>query len=106
MAFDAEENMWFVDSPTPDRSAAMGKFNPRDGSFTFYPKPQFFADTPKIQMTRDGAIWYSPRGSDKAPAISVMFPDMDKITTLGAFYQNGPPGYPFRTPTRTQTSTR
>jgi hypothetical protein len=29
---------------------------------------------------------------------------MDKITTLGAFYQNGPPGYPFRAPRTTQTS--
>jgi streptogramin lyase/mono/diheme cytochrome c family protein len=104
VAFDAEENVWFVDSPTPDRAAALGRFNPRDGTFAFYPKPQFYADTPKIQITRDGAIWYSPRGSDRAPAISVMFPDMDKITTLGAFYQNGPPGYPFRTPRTTQTS--
>jgi streptogramin lyase/mono/diheme cytochrome c family protein len=104
VAFDAEENVWFVDSPTPDRAAALGKFNPRDGTFAFYPKPQFHADTPKIQITRDGAVWYSPRGSDRAPAISVMFPDMDKITTLGAFYQNGPPGYPFRTPRTTQTS--
>jgi streptogramin lyase len=104
VAFDAEENVWFVDSPTPDRAAAMGKFNPRDGTFTFYPKPQFYADTPKIQIARDGAIWYSPRGSDRAPAISVMFPDMDRITTLGAFYQNGPPGYPFRAPRTTQTA--
>ena len=24
-------------------------------------------------------------------------PDMDKITTFGAFYVNGPPGYPFKT---------
>ncbi|MBI4484948.1 MAG: hypothetical protein HY655_02955, partial [Acidobacteria bacterium] len=40
--------------------------------------------------------WYSPRGSVNAPAISVMFPDMDRITTLGAYYVNDPPGYPFR----------
>jgi hypothetical protein len=64
----------------------------------------FYADTPKIQITRDGAIWYSPRGSYRAPAISVMFPDMDKIITLGASYQNGRPGYPFRAPRTTQTS--
>jgi streptogramin lyase/mono/diheme cytochrome c family protein len=104
VAVDADENVWFVDSPTPDRTAALGKFNPRDGTFTFYPNPQFSADAPKIQITRDGAIWYSPRGSERAPAISVMYPDMDKITTLGAFYQNGPPGYPFRTARTTQTS--
>ena len=102
VAADADDNIWFADSPAPDRTAAIGKFNPRDGTFTFYPKPQFDADTPKIQITRDGAVWYSPRGSVKAPAISVMYPDMDRITTLGADYQNDPPGYPFRV-TRTGT---
>jgi len=94
---DLEGNIWFPDSPAPDRSASIGKFNPKDQTFTFYPKPQFDADTPKIQMTKDGAIWYAPRGSRNAPAISVLYPDMDKITTLGAFYVNGPPGYPFKT---------
>ena len=96
VAEDADGNIWFADSPAPDRAAAIGKFNPRDNTFTFYPKPQFDADTPKIQVTRDGAVWYSPRGSVNAPAISVMYPDMDRITTLGAYYQNDPPGYPFR----------
>ena len=105
VAEDTDGNIWFADSPAPDRSAAIGKFNPRDGTFAYYPKPQFDADTPKIQITRDGAIWYSPRGSQRFPAISVMYPDMDKITTLGAYYQNGPPGYPFRT-TRPVQSTR
>ena len=57
---------------------------------------KFDADTPKIQITKDGAIWYAPRGSRNAPAISVVYPDMDKIATLGAFYVNGPPGYPFK----------
>ena len=71
---------------------------PKDQTFTFYPKPQFAADTPKIQVTRDGAVWCSPRGSPgRRAAISVLYPDMDKITTLGAYYVNGPPGYPFKT---------
>ena len=94
---DPEGNIWFPDSPTPDRSAAIGKFNPKDQTFTFYPKPQFGADTPKIQITRDGAIWYAPRGSAKWPGLAVLYPDMDKITTLGAYYLNGPPGYQFKT---------
>ena len=38
----------------------------------------------------------SPRGSQRAPAISVLYPDMDKVTTLGAHYVNGPPGYPYK----------
>jgi streptogramin lyase/mono/diheme cytochrome c family protein len=104
VAEDAEGYIWFADSPAPDRSAAIGRFNPRDNTFAYYPKPQFDADTPKIQVTRDGAIWFSPRGSERAPAISVMYPDMDKITTLGAYYQNGPPGYPFRTTRPIQSS--
>jgi streptogramin lyase len=97
VAADTEGNIWFPDSPTPDRAAAIGKFNVKDQTFTFYPKPQFAADTPKIQVTREGAVWFSPRGSTYAPAISVLYPDIDKMTTLGAFYVNGPPGYPFKT---------
>jgi len=104
---DPEGNIWFADSPSPDRAALIGKFNPRTEGFTFYPKPQFAADSPKIQITRDGAVWYSPRGSRDQPAIGVMYPDMDKITTLGAFYQYGPPGNPWPSspPTR-QTAQR
>ena len=97
VAADTEGNIWFADSPMPDRAAAIGKFNTKDQTFTFYPKPQFAADTPKIQVTRDGAVWFSPRGTQvDAPAISVLYPDMDKITTLGAYYVNGAPGYPFK----------
>ena len=105
VAPDTEGNIWFADSPTPDRSAAIGKFNVRDQTFTFYPKPQFAADTPKIQMTREGAVWFAPRGSQRAAAISVLYPDMDKITTLGAYYLNGPPGYPFKVAPTTTTRT-
>jgi len=102
---DGEGNMWFADSPTPDRVALISKFNPRNQTWAFYPKPQFDADTPKVQVTREGAIWYSPRGSRDMPAIGVLYPDMDKITTLGAFYQYGPPGNPWPSPT-TQTASR
>ena len=78
--------------------AAIWSFDTEDETFTIYPKPQPEADSPKIQITRDGAIWYSPRGSNDAPGMAVLYPDMDKITSvesLGAYYENGPPGYPF-----------
>lgn len=94
---DSEGNIWSAD--VGGSAAALWKFNPRDNTFTLYPKPQKTADTPKIQVTKDGAIWYSPRGSLDAPAFGVLYPDMDKITTLGAFYVNGPPGYPFKATT-------
>jgi streptogramin lyase len=106
VAPDLDGNIWFPDSPNADRSAMIGKFNTKDQTFTFYPKPQFSADTPKIQVTKDGAIWYAPRGSARSPAISVLYPDMDKITSFAAFHLNGPPGYPYKTPvTSTATTT-
>jgi streptogramin lyase len=98
---DPDGNMWVAD--VGGSAASIFKFNPRDQSFTLYPKPQRTADTPKVQITRDGAIWYSPRGSQDAPAFGVLYPDMDKITNLGAFYVNGPPGYPFKPGTTTAT---
>jgi hypothetical protein len=91
----------------PDRAAAIGKFNTKDQTFTFFPKPQFAADTPKIQVTREGAVWFSPRGTQvDSPAISVLYPDMDKITTLGAYYVNGAPGYPFKVTPSTTVAAR
>ena len=103
---DPEGNIWFADSPTPDRVALISKFNPRTRAFNFYPKPQFEADTPKIQVTKEGAIWFSPRGSRNRPSISVLYPDMDKMTTLAAFYQYGPPGNPWPSPSVSQTARR
>ena len=99
VAQDFEGNIWSAD--VGGSAASLWKFNPRDATFTLYPKPQKSADTPKIQITREGAIWYSPRGSVDAPAFGVLYPDMDKITTLGAYYLNGPPGYLFK-PTASQ----
>jgi hypothetical protein len=40
------------------------------------------------------------------PAIGVLYPDMDKIATLGAFYQYGPPGNPWPSPATSQTASR
>ena len=94
VAQDADGNIWSADAG--GSAAALWKFNPRDATFTWYPKPQKTADSPKIQITKDGAIWYSPRGSQDAPAIGVLYPDMEKIASLGAYYLNGPPGNPFK----------
>ena len=91
---DPDGNIWSAD--VGGSAASLWKFNTKDQTFTLYPKPQKTADTPKIQITKDGAIWYSPRGSVDAAAFGVLYPDMDKITTLGAYYLNGPPGYPYK----------
>ncbi len=101
VAPDPDGNIWAPDvgqRTDGDYGASIWRFNPRTEEFTFYPKPQRHADSPKIQVTRDGAVWYSPRGSREAPAFGVLYPDMDKIDDLGAYYEYGPPGYPFEVP--------
>ena len=101
VATDPEGNIWAPDvgqRTDGEYGASLWKFDQQTEKFTFYPKPQRHADSPKIQVTRDGAVWYSPRGSREAPAFGVLYPDMDKIDDLGAYYEYGPPGYPFEVP--------
>ena len=93
---DFQDNIWFPDASPPTQPAVIGKFNPRDETFTFYPKPQAVADSPKLQHTADGAVWYTARTSiPGATGFGVLYPDKDKITTLGGYPLNGPPGYAF-----------
>ena len=109
VAADPQDNIWSADvgqRTDGEYGASLWKFDPRSETFTFYPKPQRHADSPKIQITRDGAVWYSPRGSREAPAFGVLYPDMDTIDSLGAFYTNGPPGYPFAVPAATSSGGR
>ena len=95
---DFEDNIWFPDTSPPVNQPVLGKFDPRDQSFTFYPKPQLNADSPKLQHTVDGAVWYTARTATAgATGFGVLYPDKDKITTLGGYPLNGPPGYPFKT---------
>ena len=94
---DFEDNIWFPDTSPPVNQPVLGKFDPRDQSFTFYPKPQVGADSPKLQHTVDGAVWYTARtATPGATGFGVLYPDKEKITTLGGYPLNGPPGYPFR----------
>ena len=65
--------------------------------------PQVADTSPKTQITKDGAVWYAVRDVGSGMTISklgvgmaVLYPDMDKITTLGAYYLNGPPGYSYQ----------
>jgi streptogramin lyase len=98
---DFEDNIWFPDTSPPVNQPVLGKFDPRDQSFTFYPKPQVNADSPKLQHTTDGAVWYTARtGAPGATGFGVLYPDKDKITTLGGYPLNGPPGYPFKPSSR------
>ncbi len=104
VAADPEGNIWAADvgqRTDGEYGASLWRFDPISEKFTFYPKPQRHADSPKIQVTSEGAVWYSPRGSREAPAFGVLYPDMDKIDSLAAYYTYGPPGYPFEVPSKT-----
>jgi virginiamycin B lyase len=78
---DAEGNIWV---PDDGQGGTLMKFVPRTEQFTYYPAPQN-GDMPKLAITREGAIWYTPRSSANA-AVGVLYPDVNKITTLAAYY--------------------
>jgi hypothetical protein len=82
----------------PDRPTVIGRFNVRDQTFTFYPRPQFAADSTRVNHAEDGSVHYSARyGSAKdTSAFGVLYPDKDRITTLAPRMLNGAPGYAFR----------
>ena len=43
-----------------------------------------------VAITREGAVWYANRGAaarGRAPAaVGVLYPDMNKMTSFGAYY--------------------
>lgn len=77
---DRQDNIWISDG---GQGGALIRFDPKTEKFTYYPAPQI-TDQPKLAITRDGAVWYTPRSSTRAAA-GVLYPDVSKITTLGAY---------------------
>jgi virginiamycin B lyase len=77
---DRQDNIWISDG---GQGGALIRFEPRTEKFTYYPTPQT-TDQPKLNVTREGAVWYTPRSSSKAAA-GVLYPDVSRITTLGAY---------------------
>jgi virginiamycin B lyase len=76
---DRHDNIWISDG---GQGGTLIRFDPRTETFVYYPSPQI-TDQPKLAITRDGAVWYTPRSSVKA-AVGVLYPDVTKITTFGA----------------------
>ena len=74
--------VWVSDG---SQGGALIQFHPKSEKFTYFPTPQN-ADMPKIRLTREGAIWYSPRSSREFPGLGVLYPDITKITTLAAYH--------------------
>jgi streptogramin lyase len=103
---DKDGNVWFPDTSQPDRPMANARFNPKDGTFTFYPRPQFVADSTRVNHAEDGSVHYTARyGSAKDQSgFGVLFPDKDKITTLAPKMLNGAPGYAFKVGAATTSS--
>ena len=80
---DEKGNIWITqDEP----AAAIVLYEPASEKFTYYPTPQQ-ADLPKVDRSRDGGIWYSPRSSPNA-AVGVFYPDVSKMEEVPLF------GYP------------
>ena len=78
---DRNDQIWISDG---GQGGSLIRFDPKSEKFTYYPTPQT-TDQPKLAITRDGAIWYTPRSSSKAAA-GVLYPDVGKMTTFGAYY--------------------
>ena len=74
------------------------RFNPKDGTFLYYPRPQQIADSTRVNHAEDGSVHYTPRyGAAKDQSgFGVLFTDKDKITTLAPRMLNGAPGYAFK----------
>jgi virginiamycin B lyase len=83
---DYKDSIWFGDG---GMGGAIIHYEPKSGSFTYFPTAQI-TDAPKVEITREGAIWFSPRSADEVGG-AVLYPDMTKITTLAAYYRGYSP---------------
>jgi streptogramin lyase len=72
------------DQPLVEFDTALVGFDLRTRKFTYYPSPQKTA-MPKIEVTREGAIWYCARDAQKQ-ALDVLYPDVTRMTTMAAYY--------------------
>lgn len=82
---DTHDNIWVASMNY------LTKFDQKSKKFTVYPLPER-TDEPKIQVTRDGAVWYPARFAGiygEGGLEGVLYPDKDAIRTLGAYYWPG-----------------
>jgi virginiamycin B lyase len=81
---DNEDNVWI----TSDNH--LIRYEPKAKKFSFYPLIESHTDVPKLSVTREGALWYAPRGlsfSRGGPAsAAVFYPDKNRMTTFGAYF--------------------
>ncbi len=82
---DDDDNIW------ASTSNYLVKYTQDDGKMTLYQTPTR-TDMPKMSITKGGAIWFTPRNAGLygglGGAASVLYPDMDKMTTMAAYYSD------------------
>lgn len=77
---DAEDNIWTTDG---GYEGGLVRFDQRSGKFTYYPNPHA-RRVSKIEITREGAVWYPFRG-ERDSGLGVLYPDVSRMSTLGAY---------------------
>ena len=77
------DTIWISDG---GMGGVLVSFNPETEEFTYYPTPRR-SDMPKIDVTRDGHVWYSTRAISNG-GVGVLYPDKTRITSLAAIHKN------------------
>jgi streptogramin lyase len=87
---DADDNVWVANDNF------ISKYDQKADTFTHYPAVRR-SDTLKLNITRDGAIWFVNRNDSKFTATGgaamALYPDKDKIKTFAAYYAEGSDHY-------------
>jgi virginiamycin B lyase len=77
---DGEDNIWTTDG---GYEGGLIRFDERSGTFAYYPNPSI-ARVSKIEITREGAVWFPFRTDDRG-GVGVLYPDVTRMTTMGAY---------------------
>jgi streptogramin lyase len=93
---DFEDNIWFPDTSPPVNQPVLGKFDLATRRLRSIRNHRLAPIRPSCSMAPTDP-WHTARtGTNGATGFGVLYPDMDKITTLGAYPLNGAPGYAFK----------
>ena len=87
---DPQDNIWVASDNE------LVKYDQKADRFTYYPIPRR-SETLKTAITREGAVWFVYRNGGKFAGYGassvVLYPDKDKIATLGAYFADNSPFY-------------
>jgi virginiamycin B lyase len=77
---DPQDNIWTTDG---GYEGGLVRFDQRTERFGYFPNPHAVRVS-KIEITREGAVWYPFRG-ERDGGVGVLYPDVARMTTLGAY---------------------